>query len=221
MRSFPFLKGFTPPREADPSPKAEPSAEPPPPSPSRGRGRFRGSWVSPPRAQPPPGAAVVGGPGPAAKGEILAPSRGLPPPAWPQGTRLGEKRAFLGFAQQRSPAAFPAAAGGSPSLSRPLPAPPGSTGSPPATPGASAEPPALSITSRGPQDLGSPWGWHRPPRGGFFSSTGSSGKAACLPGRNRNSWHGREQQRRENPLFPTHFMQRCVISCMPGHTSSA
>lgn len=137
--------------------------------------------MSPPRAQPPPGAAVVGGPGPAGKGEILAPSRGLPPPVWPQGTRLGEKRAFLGFAQQRSPAAFPAAAGGSPGLSLPLPlpAPPGSTGSPPATPGASAEPPGSEhhvLAASGPWDN---VGLVQTPRGG--GSSPSPAPAAKLP----------------------------------------
>lgn len=116
----------------------------------------------------PPGQPGQGVPGPAGKDEMLAPSGGLPPPAWPQGTRLGEKRAFLGFAQQRSPVAFPRPAGRLPGvpgrcLHRP---PPGKAVILPDPRGICSAPPGLSITSRRPQALGTPWGrYGTPPPG--------------------------------------------------------
>lgn len=153
---------------------------------------FGGLGLARTRAQPPRGAAEVGGGlGPAGKVKMLAPSGGLPPPAWPQGRRFGEKRAFLGFAQQRSPAAFPRAAGGFPGAAGPVPArcrclhPPGSAAippPPPRSPGHLLSPPALSITSRRPQAFGTPWGWYRhplPPEGGVSSPPPAS--TAKLP----------------------------------------
>lgn len=181
MPSFPLLEGFTPPEKTptfslDEPPhllalsvQSLPGASPRPCRLPRGRGRRMRGWGGGGGSVPsPPGQPGQGVPGPAGKDEMLAPSGGLPPPAWPQGTRLGEKRAFLGFAQQRSPVAFPRPAGRLPGvpgrcLHRP---PPGKAVILPDPRGICSAPPGLSITSRRPQALGTPWGrYGTPPPG--------------------------------------------------------
>lgn len=186
-----------------------------------------------PRAQPPPGAAgvCVGGLARWERRDAGAPRRS-PTASLAAGHAFGGKKGIFRLCPAEVPGCLltgnrrlPGPAGPVPARCRclhppaaPFPPPP------PPNPRTSAQPPpVLSITSRRPRALGTPWGWSRHPRGGcFFSSKGFGGEAAGLPGRNRNSSPGREQERREISPFPVHFTQRCVtVSCTPGHTARA
>lgn len=213
--------------------KADPSHEPPPPcppasEPARGwSGRrmrvLEGSWDS----SCPPTTRDSRGGGPARRGKASCwrpPEVSRSPTAsLATAQTFGGKKGIFRLRPAEVPGCLPTssrAAPSTPGRCRCLhpPAPPGSAPCP--TPGASVQPPALSITARRPQALWDPGrlvrdprGWCRLP-GGFFSSTGFSGRAAGLPGRRGNSRHGREPQRREHPSsrHTSLLVQRCVTT---------